>query len=130
MSRFVENSTDFSAECLRHHGRCPVLRENFVFLVGASEREAIDRLQWKCGCVVIIPDASHEGRSLSYHTSCRRMSDVVEQIFRGRRQPAVRLPQRPSEMSLGELHRCCVTVAYDDCRARIDGFGLHAASQQ
>jgi len=129
MSQFVENPTDFSAECQRHDGRCTVLRENILFLDDGKELAAVDRLQWKCGNVVIIPDVSCKGMAVLYHTSCQRMTDVVKQIFEDCLEPPVSLPQRASEMTLGELHRRCVTISYDDCRARVEGFGFQGASQ-
>ena len=81
MGQFVENYTDFSVECLRQDGRCTVVRENILFLDDGNELAAVDHLQWKCGHVVIIPDMSHEGKALLYHTSCLRMTDVVKKIF-------------------------------------------------
>jgi hypothetical protein len=129
MSQFVENPTDFSAECQRQNGRCAVVRENVIFLDSGTELDAVDRLQWKCGYVVIIPDMSYEGKALLYHTSCQRMTDVVQQIFRDCLEAPVSLPQHASEMSLGELQRRSVTLSYDDCRARVDGFGFQGASR-
>lgn len=129
MSQFVENPDDFSAECRLQNGRCMVVRENILFLDDGKELDAIDRLQWKCGYVVIIPDTSHKERSLLYHTSCQRMTDVVQQIFPDCLEAPVGMPQHASEMSLGELRRRCVNISYDDCRARVDGFGFQDASQ-
>ncbi len=123
MGQFVESSTEFSADCLRQKsGRCTVERENFLFLRDGKEPAAIGQVQWKCGNVVIIPDMSYEGKALLYHTSCQRMTDVVEQIFEDCLEAPVSLPQRASEMTIGELHRRCVTISYDDCRVRVDGF--------
>ena len=129
MTQFVENYTDFSAECRREDGQCAVVRENILFLDDGNELTAVDRLQWKCGYVVIIPDMSDEGNALLYHTSCQRMTDMVKQIFPDCLEAPVRLPQRASEMSLGELHRRGVTIPYDDCRARVEGFGFQDASR-
>ncbi len=122
MSQFVENPPDFSAECQRQNGRCMVVRENIHFLNDGKELAAVDQLQWKCGNVVIISDMSYTGKALLYHTSCQRMTDVVEQIFQDCLEAPVSIPQRPSEMTLGELHRRGVSISYDDCRARVDGF--------
>ena len=130
MSQFVENTTDFSAECRRQDGRCAVVRENFLFLDDGTELAAVDRLQWKCGYVVIVPDMSRKGRALLYHNSCQRMTDVVTQIFQDRLEAPVSLPQHESEMSLGELHRRCVDISYDDCRARVAGFDFRNAPQE
>ena len=129
MSQFVENPTDFSADCLCQNGRCPVVRENFHFLDDGNELSAVDRLQWKCEYVVIIPERSHEGKALLYHTSCRRMTDVVTQIFHDCLEAPVRFPQRASEVSLGEMHRRCVTISYDDCRVRVEGFDFQGAAR-
>ena len=129
MSQFVENPTDFAAECLRQNGQCMVARESILFLDDGKEFAAVDQLQWKCGYVVIIPDTSSEGKAFLYHTSCQRMTDVVKQIFQDCLEAPVSVPQRPSEMTIGELHRRCVTISYDDCRARVDGFPFQDASQ-
>ncbi len=129
MSQFVENPTDFSAECVRQNGRCIVVRDNILFLDDGKELAAVDHLQSKCGYVVIIPDMSYKGKALLYHTSCQRMTDVVEQIFQDCLEAPVSLPQHASEMTLGELHRRCVTISYDDCRARVEGFGFQGASE-
>ena len=130
MSQFVENPTDFSAECMVQNGRCMVVRENILFLGDGNELAAVDRLQWKCGYVVIIPDTSYQGRALLYHTSCQRMTDVVKQIFHDCLEAPVRIPQRASEMTLGETHRRCVTIPYDDCRVRVEGFGFQGAPRE
>ena len=81
MSHFVENPADFSAECRLQDGRCAVLPENVLFLDDGKELDAVDRIEWKCGYVVIIPDGSRAGQALLYHTSCQRMADAVRQIF-------------------------------------------------
>jgi len=122
MSQFVENSIHFSADCVRQNGRCMVVRENILFLDDGKELGAIDHLQRKCGYVVIIPDMSYKRKALLYHTSCERMTSVVNQIFRDCLESPVRLPQSNSEMTVGELHRWCVTLSYDDCRERVEGF--------
>jgi hypothetical protein len=129
MSHFTVNPTDFSAECLRQNGQCTVIRENFLFLDDGNELAAVDSLIRKCGSVVIIPDTSYKGKALLYHTSCQRMTDVVKQIFQDCLEAPVSLPQHASEMTLGELHRQCVTISYDDCRAKVEGFGFQDASQ-
>ena len=130
MSQFVENPTDFSAECVRQNGRCIVVRENILFLDDGKELAAVDHLQSKCGYVVIIPDMSYRGKALLYHTSCQRMTDVIKQIFQDCQEAPVSLPQRASEMTIGELHRRCVTISYDDCRVRVEGFCFQGASQE
>ncbi len=130
MSQFVENPTDFSAGCLRQNGRCKVVRENILFLDDGKELAAVDHLQWKCGYVVIIPDMSYKGNALLYHTSCRRMTDVVKQVFQDCLEAPVSFPQQASEMTLGEMHRRCVTISYDDCRVRVEGFVFQVASQE
>lgn len=130
MSRFVENATDFSAECRRQDGRCRVVRENVIFLDDGTELAAVDRLQWQCGYVVIIPDTSRDAGALLYHTSCRRMTDAVEQIFPDCLKAPVSLSQHTSEeVTLGALHRRAVTIAYEDCRAKVDGFEFGPGSE-
>ena len=130
MSQFVENSTDFGAECLRHKGRCKVVRENILFLDNGNELAAVDHLQWKCWDVVIVPDMSYQEKVLIYHTSCQRMTDVVKQVFQDCLEVPVSLPQRTSEMTVGELHRRCATISYADCRLRVEGFSFKGASQE
>ncbi len=131
MSRFVENRTDFSAECRLHDGRCSVVSENVLFLDDGNELDAVDHLQRKCGYVVIIPDSSLDGQALLYHTSCERMTDVVERIFADCLEAPVRLSQHTSEdMSLGELHRRNVGMSLDDCRARVDSFDFQGGSEE
>lgn len=122
MRRFVENPTDFAAECVRQKGRCAVSRENFLFLDDGNELAAVDQLQKKCGHVVIIPDAA--GRAWLYHTSCQRMTDVLSQIFENALGAPARLPQATPEMTLGELQRRSLAVPYDRCRAKVAAFGL------
>lgn len=129
MSQFVENPTDFSADCRWTNGRCTVVRENIVFLDDGDELAAVDRLQSKCEYVVIVPDMSDKGKALLYHTSCQRMTDVVRQMFQDCLEAPVSLPQHAPEMSLGELHRQRVTISYDDCRARVEGFDFKDASR-
>jgi hypothetical protein len=124
MTRFIENSTDFAAECACQGGRCTIDRTNFLFVDDGSELTAVSKLQAKCGHVVIIPDASGAQQALLYHTSCRRMSDVVSQIFLGDLGAPSSLPQASSEMSLGALYRRRVAMPYDRCRAKVDGFGF------
>jgi len=130
MNPFVENSTEFSVDCQHQNGRCPILRENILFLDDGSEFAAVDRLQWRCGYVVIVPDNSQQGRAVLYHTSCRRMTDVVKQIFEDCLEAPVSIPQHASEMTLGELHRRGVTVSYTDCRLRVDAFDFQSASAE
>ena len=128
MKQFVQNPIHFAADCVQKDGRCSVVRKNFLFLDDGKELAAVDYLQKKCGHVVIIPDASYEGRALLYHTSCQRMTDVVNQIFPDCLEAPVSLPQAPSEMTVGELHRRSITISYDDCRARVEGFGFQDAA--
>ena len=130
MSQFVENSVQFGAECVRQKGHCQVARENILFLDDGKELAAVDQLQRKCGHVVIIPDVSAKGKALLYHTSCDRMTDVVNQIFQDCLESTVSLPQFNSEMTIGELHRQRVAISYADCRARVDGFRFPSASQK
>ncbi len=130
MSQFVESPTDFSVACLRRNGRCRVVRDNILFLDDGNELAAVDHLQWKCGYIVIIPDMSYKGKALLYHTSCQRMTDVVKQIFQDCLEAPVSFPQRTSEMTLGEMHRRCVTISYDDCRVMVEGFVFQDASQE
>jgi len=107
-----------------------VVRENIIFLDDGKETSAVDHLQWKCGHVVIIPDMSHKGNALIYHTSCQRMTDVVKQIFQDCLEAPVSLPGLNSETTLGEIHRRDITISYDDCKVRVDGFGFQGASQE
>ena len=130
MSQFVENSTHFAADCVRQDGHCRVVRENILFLDDGKELAAVDQLQRKCGHVVIIPDMSLKGKALLYHTSCERMTDVVNQIFQDCLESPVSLSQFNSEMTVGELHRRGVTISYADCRARVEGFRFRDASQE
>lgn len=131
MTRFVENPTDFSAACQCQGGRCLVVRENVLFLDDGDELAAVDNLQSKCGYVVILPDRSRSGTAVLYHTSCRRMTDVVYQIFDDYLEKPVSLPQHASsEMSLGELQRQRISIPYEDCRARVDGFEFPDDSEQ
>ena len=128
MRQFVENSVHFSADCARTMGRCAVERDNFLFLDDGKEIAAIDHLQRKCGHVVIIPDTSYKGKALLYHNSCQRMTDVIQQIFRNCLEAPVSLPQSASEMTMGELHRRCVTISYDDCRIKVKDFNFSVES--
>jgi hypothetical protein len=130
MSHFLENPTHFAADCARQDGRCTIVRENILFLDDGQELAAVDHLQRRCGKVVIIPEPSYDGRALLYHTSCERMTDVVNQIFRDCLEAPVSLPQSASELTVGELHRRCVTISYDDCRARVERFGFQGAAAE
>lgn len=127
MSRFVENSTDFAAECACKGGRCAIVPENFLFLDDGNELAAVGRLHSKCGHVVIIPDAAEQGHAWLYHTSCQRMSDVVSQIFHEALEAPSSLPQVTPEMTLGALYRRRVTLAYDVCRAKVASFRFGGA---
>ncbi len=130
MSQFVENSVHFAADCVRQDGQCRVARENILFLDDGKELAAVDQLQRKCGYVVIIPDLSSKGKSWLYHTSCERMTDVVNQIFQDRLESPVSLPQFNSEMSVGALQRRRIGISYDDCKARVKGFRFEEASRK
>ena len=126
MGQFARNPSDFAADCRQHDGQCPIVRDNFLFLDEGDELAAIDLLEWRCGYVVIVPDAARDDSALLYHTSCQRMTDVVGQVFEGRVEAPVSLPQRPSEMTLGEMHRRRVRLPYADCRVRIAGFDFRS----
>ena len=122
MTKFVENPVHFGAECERQNGKCAVVRENILFLDNGEEHVAINFLQKKCGHVVIMPDTSDNGHALLYHTSCERMTDVVNQIFQDQLGTSAHLQQPASEMTVGELHRRSLTISYADCRARVNNF--------
>jgi hypothetical protein len=124
MPRFLENPSDFAAECARQKGRCAVLRENFLFLEDGSELAAVEALQRECERVVIIPDPSSEARAWLYHTSCRRMTDAVGQIFAADLGAPAPLPHAAPETTLGELHRRSLALSCTLCRARLDAFRL------
>ncbi len=124
MSKFLKNPADFAADCACQNGQCEIFRENFLFLDDANELAAVSQLQTKCGFVVIIPDASRKERALLYHTSCQRMTDVVEQIFEHHLEDPASLPRAAPEMTIGELYRRCVTISYDHCRAKVASFNF------
>ncbi|NDP47387.1 MAG: hypothetical protein GZ085_03170 [Sulfuriferula multivorans] len=124
MSKYVENPIHFAAACVPTSGQCAIDRENILFLDDGKEHMAIDLLQRKCGSVVIIPDTSNKGQSLLYHTSCDRMTDVVNQLFQDHLEPPASFPQPASEMMVGELQRQCVTLSYDDCKRKVEGFSF------
>lgn len=123
MNAFVENPTDFAAECARLKGRCPVSRANFLFLDDGDELAAVDALQRKCGCVVITPAASSD-RAFLYHTSCQRITDVLTQVFADALGAPASLPQATPEMTLGELQRRRVAASYAHCRAKVAAFSF------
>lgn len=122
MSKFVGNPVQFAADCMCEEGQCRIARENVLFLDGGNDLAAVDYLQRRCGHVVITPDGSHAGQALLYHTSCDRMTDVVNQLFEGHLLSPESLPQASAEMSVGALYRRGVTMPFEDCRARVDGF--------
>jgi len=126
MSQFLQNSTDFSVECKHQKGLCIVVKDNFIFLNNGIEHDAVNSLLWKCGNVVIIPDTLSKGASLLYHTSCLRMTDAVTHIFHDCLKAPVSLPETYMEMTLGEIHRRCVTIPYDDCRARVENYSFQS----
>lgn len=129
LSKFVDNPIQFAADCAQQNGRCAVVRENIIFLDDGSDLAAIEKLNLKCGHVVITPDANARGQALLYHTSCSRMNDVVSQIFQDCLEGPVSFPQPASEMTVGVLQRRCVALSYDDCRAKVEGFSFQGASQ-
>lgn len=124
MSDFKKNPTDFSAMCARSGGECTVERENILFLDDGEETAAVAHLQLKCGNVVITPDPSNPKQAVLYHTSCQRMTDVVEQIFQSDLQEPESLPQQAVEMSLGEVHRHSVGIPYDECKVKVAEFSF------
>ena len=124
MSKFIENSTDFAAECACRGGQCSIGRENFLFLDDGSELAAVSRLQAKCGYVVIVPEGQGSEQALLYHTSCCRMTDVVTQIFRDDLGAPSSLAQPSPEMSLGALYRRRVAMPYARCRAHVERFSF------
>ena len=128
MSQFVRNSTNFSAECLRHNGLCKISRENILFLDDGNEQDAVSYLQFKCGHIVVIPVLSNKGNAMLYHTSCQRMTDVVRQIFQDSLKTPVSLPLCNPEMTLGKLYRHSLIISYDDSKARVEGFSFKGKS--
>ena len=124
MSDFKKNPTEFSAACARENGECTVERENIFFLDDGEEAMAVARLQLKCGNVVIMPDPANPEQALLYHTSCQRMTDVVEQIFQSALQAPAGLPQQSTEMSLGEVHRRSVGIPYGECKVKVEEFSF------
>lgn len=124
MSSFQKNPTDFSAVCEREGGECTVERENVLFLDDGAESTAVASLQMKCGYVVITPDPSNPDRSLLYHTSCQRMTDVVQQIFQSNLQAPAGLPQQRTEMTLGEVHRRQIGIPYAECKVKVEEFSF------
>ena len=122
MTKYVENSIHFAAECVQTSGHCEIDRDNIVCLNEGNEADAVDLLQRKCGSVVIIPDAAIKGRALLYHTSCERMTDLVHQIFQDHLEASASFPQPASEMTVGELHRRYVTLPFAECKAKVEDF--------
>jgi hypothetical protein len=129
MSRFVESPTDFAAECKCRGGRCTIARENFLFLDDGNELAAISRLQDRCGYVVVMPGAAATGQALLYHTSCRRMTDVVGQIFEADLGAPSSLPRTSPEMTLGTLYRRSLNLSYDRCRTKVNTFDLQRTAE-
>lgn len=124
MSKFVQNSIQFSADCVQDNGLCKVALDNFLFLDDGKEPAAIDRLEKECGKVVLIPDSSNKGQSFLYYTSCERMNDAVNQVFRDHLEAPASVSRLDAEMTLGELHRRRITMSYDECRAKVKGFSF------
>ena len=124
MSTFDKNPTDFSAVCAREGGECTVERDNILFLDDGVESLAVTHLQLKCGNVIITPDPDNPEQALLYHTSCRRMADVVRQIFQTGLQAPESLAQGMSDMSLGEVQRHCVELPYDECKVKVEEFSF------
>lgn len=130
MSQFAVNSIHFAADCVQQNGECTVALENILFLDDGREHAAIDHLQRKCSNVVIIPDTSDKGQALLYHTSCRRMTDAVSQIFQEYLGAPASLPHPPSEMMVGEPHRRYVTLSYDACKVKVERYRFQSAPQK
>ena len=124
MTKYVENSLHFAADCVQTNGQCAIVRENILFLDDGKEDTAIAFLERKCGSVVIIPVPSNKGQALLYHTSCERMTDLVSQLFKDHLEAPASFPQPASEMTVGELHRRCVTLSYGDCKVKVEGFSF------
>jgi hypothetical protein len=122
MGTFAQNPVHFASDCAVQGGRCVVARENVIFLDDGSELAAVDSLQMRCGRIVIVPDSAGRAQAWLYHTSCDRMTDVVEQLFPDCLGAPARFPQPASEMTVGELLRRRISIPYDDCRARVEGF--------
>jgi hypothetical protein len=98
--------------------------DNFLFLDDGKEHAAIDYLEKECGKVVLIPDSSNKGQSFLYYTSCERMNDAVNQVFRDHLEAPASVSRLDAEMTLGELHRRRITMSYDECRAKVKGFSF------
>jgi len=128
VNQFVQNSTDYSVECQRHNGLCEISRENILFLDDGNEHDAVNRLQLKCGHIVIIPVLPNKSEAMLYHTGCLRMTDVVRQIFQDNLKTPVSLPLCDPEMTLGELHRHSIVISYDDSKARVERFSFKGES--
>lgn len=124
MSNFVQNSIQFSADCFQNNGLCVITPESFLFLDDAKEDAAIAQLHMECGKVVLIPDALNKGQTFLYHTSCDRITDVVNQIFQDALEELVHISQLDAEQTLGELCRRRVAMQYGECKAKVDGFSF------
>lgn len=124
MSDFKTNPTDFSAVCAREGGECTVERENILFLDDGDEPAAMAHLQLKCGNVVITPDPASPEQAVLYHTSCLRMTDVVEQIFQSDLRAPASVPQQQAEMTLGEVHRRSIGIPYGECKVKVEEFSF------
>ena len=122
MTKYLENPIHFSADCVQEEGRCTITRENVFFLDDGDEVAAVDRLEMRCGRIVVIPDASNRGRAFLYHTSCDRMTDAVNQMLPGCLGAPVDFPQPASELTVGGLYRRQVNVPYGECRTLVERF--------
>jgi hypothetical protein len=124
MSNFVQNSTQFAADCAQDNGLCIITPENFLFLDDGKEDAAIDHLQMECGKIVLIPDAVNKGQTFLYHMSCDRITDVVNQIFQDALEESVSIAQADAEQTLGELCRWRVAMPCDECKLKVEGFSF------
>jgi hypothetical protein len=122
MGQFVANQTDFSVACAQCAGHCTIARENVRFM--DQEQCAVSDLQMKCGHIVIVPDPSNKGGAFLYRTSCRRMADLVDQMFRPHLEAPKSLRQHCPEMTLGDLQCQRVDVSVEDCRAIVERFAF------
>ncbi len=124
MGNFVQNSSQFSADCVKDNGLCLITPAHFLFLGDSREDEAIAELQRECGNIVLIPDATNQERTLLYHMSCERITDVVQQIFQDALEAPVTVSHLDAEMTLGELCRRPVVLPYEECRQKVDAYSF------
>ncbi len=124
MAIYLRNASNFAVDCAVNDGQCEVAPKNFHFIDDPQETTAVSLLQLRCGNVVIAPDPVDPDRAWLYLTSCARMGDVAEQIFSGHLQPATPVATPSAEMSVGQLQRRRLDLAFRWCRARVDGFAF------